>query len=93
MAVSLRTRTVRFERRDGTWGWFDRGPLLVARWTPLTEEAPLRVEREILARGEDWTLYAGTVRLFSYLGDPVIGRRVTNAFLEAGFPVRTVVRS
>ena len=92
VAVSLRARTVRFERRDGTWGWLARRPLLGFRWTPLTEETPLRLEREVLARGEDWTLYAGPVRLFSYLGDPVIGRRVTTAFLEAGFPVRTIVR-
>jgi len=91
-AAHLRTRTVRFERRDGTWGWFERRSLGPARWSPLTDEAPLLLERESRSRGEDWTLYAGRVRLFTYLGDPSIRVRVVRAFEDAGFPLRSVVK-
>lgn len=92
VALHLRTRTVLFERRGPNWSWRERGNLVRLRWTEITEERPLRMEREILSTVEGWTLYAGPVRLFSYLGDPSIARRVQGAFQEAGVPLRTEIR-
>jgi len=97
VALHLRPRTVLFERREGTWCWRERrllSPLSWVRlgWASITEDVPLRLEREILSSVEGWTLYAGPVRLFSYLGDPSIGRSVTAAFQAAGVPLRTVMR-
>jgi len=92
VALHLRTRTVLFERRGPHWSWHERGNLVRRRWTEITEEHPLRMEREILSTVEGWTLYAGPVRLFSYLGDPSIARRVQGAFQEAGVPLRTEIR-
>ncbi len=92
VAMHLRPRRVMFERREGTWRWRERWSLARPRWAEITEEAPLKLEREILSTVEGWTLYAGTVRLFSYLGDPSIGRSVTAAFQSAGVPLRTVIK-
>lgn len=90
-AWHLRPRSVHFLRRDGGWWW--RGPGLFRRgWKALTEESPLRLEREILSTVEGFALYAGDLRILSYLGDPVIGRRVGLAFQAAGVPLRTVHR-
>jgi hypothetical protein len=92
VALHLRTRTVLFERRGDHWSWRERGNPARLRWTEITEDRPLRMEREILSTVEGWTLYAGSVRLFSYLGDPSIARRVQGAFQEAGVPLRTEMR-
>ena len=92
VAVHLRPRTVLFERREGTWCWRERWSPGRLGWSAITEERPLRMEREILATAEVFTLYADTVRLFSYLGDPSIGRNVTAAFQGAGVPVRAKVK-
>jgi hypothetical protein len=92
VAIHLRPRTVLFERREGTWRWRERGILPRLGWSPITEQEPLRLEREPHATVEGWTLYWRAVRLFSYLGDPSIGRSVSAAFQEAGVPVRTVMR-
>ena len=92
VSMYLRTRKVVFERRSGTLCW--REPWSMARpgWVEITEEVPLRLERNILSTVEGWTLYAGTVRLFSYLGDPSIARSVSAAFQTAGVPLRTVIK-
>ena len=92
VALHLRPRRVAFERRDGTWCWRPRRLLGPRTWFPITEEKPLLLEREILSSLEGWTLSAGTVRLFTYLGDPSIGRSVTLAFQRAGVPCRTVMK-
>jgi len=92
VAVYLRPRRVLFERRDGTWRWQERRAARRTRWAPITEEEPLRLEREILATVEGFALYAGSRRLLSYLGDPVIGRSVASALQSAGVPVRTVMK-
>ena len=89
VALHLRPRTVLFERREGTWCWRERWNLARMGWSDITEERPLRLEREIYATAEAFTLYADSVRLFSYLGDPSIGRTVTAAFQSAGVPLRT----
>ena len=92
VALHLRTRKVLFERRDGTWCWREGWGLLGPGWSAITEERPLRIEREILTAVEGWTLYAGSSRLFSYLGDPSIGRSVGAVFQAAGVPLRTVMK-
>jgi len=92
VALHLRPRRVLFERRGGTWCWKERWSLVRPGWSPITEEKPLRLEREILSTVEGWTLYAGPVRLFSYLGDPSIGRSVGVAFERSGVPLKTVVK-
>jgi hypothetical protein len=97
VAHHFRPRTVLFERREGTWRWRERGILSRVSWRSLgwssiTDQEPLRLEREPRSTVEGWTLYAGTVRLFSYLGDPSIGRSVSAAFQSAGVPLRTVMR-
>ncbi len=89
VALHLRPRTVLFERREGTWLWRERWSLARLGWSAITEERPLRLEREIYTTAEGFTLYADSVRLFSYLGDPSIGRNVTAAFQAAGVPLRT----
>jgi hypothetical protein len=92
VALHLRPRTVLFERREGTWCWRERWSVARLGWSTITEDSPLRIERDPVSSVEGWTLYAGPVRLFSYLGDPSIGRSVTVAFRTAGVPLRTVVR-
>ncbi len=92
VAIHLRPRRFHFRRREGTWWWRERRFPVPAGWAAITEEAPLRLERDILASVEGFTLYAGTVRLFSYLGDPTIGRSLGSAFQAAGVPLRTVIR-
>ena len=92
VSLHLRPRRFLFRRSEGTWWWRERRFPVPAGWAAITEEAPLRLERDILASVEGFTLYAGTVRLFSYLGDPSIGRTVSAAFQGAGVPVRTVIR-
>jgi hypothetical protein len=92
VAMHLRPRKVLFLRREGTWCWRERWSLLRSGWRAITEEVPLRLERELLSTVEGWTLYAGPERLFSYLGDPSIGRNVTAAFQAAGVPLRTVIK-
>jgi hypothetical protein len=92
VALHLRPRTVLFLRRGESWFWKERWSLLHPRWSPITDDRPLRLEREILSSVEGWTLYADTVRIFSYLGDPSIGRSVTAAFQQAGVPLRTVMK-
>jgi hypothetical protein len=91
VAIYLRPRAVLFEKRAGTWCWRQRGSL-ARGWAAITEERPLRIEREVLSTVENWTLYAGPVRLFSYLGDPSIGRSVTAAFRTAGVPLHTEMK-
>ena len=91
-AFNLRARRVLFQRREGTWMWRERWNPSRSRWSAITEEVPLRLEREFLTSVEGFTLYAGTARLFSYLGDPSIGRSVGLAFQAAGVPLRTVVK-
>jgi hypothetical protein len=92
VALHLRPRRVQFERRGETWCWRERWSLARPGWSEITEERPLRLERVILATVEGWTLYAGPVRIFSYLGDPSIGRSVTVAFEQAGVPLTTVMK-
>lgn len=92
VALHLRPRRFLFRLREGTWWWRERRFPVPAGWAAITEEAPLRLERDILQTMEGFTLYAGTVRLFSYLGEPSIGRDVTAAFQAAGVPLRTVIR-
>ena len=72
--------------------WRERWNLARFRWSAITEEVPLRLEREILSTVEGFTLFAGPARLFSYVGDPSIGRSVSLAFQTAGVPLRTVVK-
>jgi len=91
-ALQLRPRTVLFERREGTWCWRERWTPGRFGWSAITDERPLRMEREAYPEAEAFTLYADTVRLFSYLGDPSIGRTVTAAFHSAGVPLRARVR-
>ena len=91
-ALHLRPRTVLFERRDGTWCWRERWNLARLGWRAITDEKPLRLEREEYPGAEAFTLYADSFRLFSYLGDPAIGRTVTAAFRTAGVPVRNRLR-
>jgi len=92
VALHLRPRTVLFERREGTWRWKEPWSLARLGWSAITEDRPLRMERQILSTSEAFTLYADTVRLLSYFGDPSIGRNVTAAFQTAGVPLRTVLR-
>lgn len=92
VAMHLRPRRVLFQRRGGTWCWKERWSLAHPGWSPITEESPLRLEREFLSTVEGWTLYAGSVRIFSYLGDPSIGRSVSVAFERSGVPLRTVMK-
>jgi len=89
VALHLRPRTVLFERREGTWCWRERWNLARFGWSAITEERPLRMEREIFSSSESFTLYADSVRLFSYFGNPSIARTVTAAFQSAGVPLRT----
>ena len=92
VAAHLRPRRFHFRCREGTWWWRERRFPVPAGWAAITEDAPLRMERDILTTAEGFTLYAGTARLFSYLGDPAIGRTVTAAFEAAGVPLRTTIR-
>lgn len=96
VALRLRPRKVHFERRDDTWWWRERWSPGRRGWAPITEEEPLRLERESLAGSaaavESLTLQAGTARLLSYLGDPAIARRLGAALRTAGVPVRTAVK-
>lgn len=91
-AVYLRPRRVAFRNEDGTWRWRVHRLAFAGPWRPITAEDPIRMEREPLSSSEGFTLYAGSSRLLSYLGDPSIGRSVITAFREAGVPLRTVVK-
>jgi len=91
-AHHLRPRTVQFAVLEGAWCWRELWSPARYAWSPITEKDPLRLEREVLSTVEGFTLYAGTRRLLSYLGDPTIGRSVSLAFESAGVPLRIVMK-
>ncbi len=91
-ALHLRARRVLFRRSGETWRWTESRLPWPASWRPITSEDPIRMEREPAAAGEGFTLYAGSARILSYLGDPSIGRSVAAAFRAAEVPLRTVIR-
>jgi hypothetical protein len=91
-ALYLRPRRVEFHCDDGAWRWRTRTLAFRNRWHPITAEDPIRMERETLSSVEGFTLYSGSARLLSYLGDPSTGRNVITTFREAGVPLKTVVK-
>jgi hypothetical protein len=92
-AIQLRTRTWLFLRREGVWAIRESWNLRPGAWTAITEDDPVRMEREPLAALEGFTLHVGRRRLLSFLGDPSVARGVARLFRHVGIPLAVTVKA